>query len=108
MQGGGAEIGNQAEVAHVAAGADGEATAGGKLRAHRAGVIAAGLEPPGRDDLVADIFVNLAAVLDDGRRKIGEDRVEKIEKALASEPLGGGGGRAEVDEQQRALFEPGR
>ena len=45
-------------------------------------------EPPGRDHLVADIFVNFAAGLRDGERHIGDEAVEQIEKPEFAEALG--------------------
>ena len=102
---GGAEIGAEAEFADVGGAARSEAVEGGKAGAHAAGLVSAGGEPPGGDDLVADIFVDLAARLGDGERQVGDEAVEEVEEAQLAEALGDRGGGAHVDEQQRALLD---
>ena len=101
----GAEIGAEAEFADVAGGAGGEAVEGGKTGAHAAGLVKAGGEPPRADDLVADVFVDLAARLGDGERDVGDEAVEEVHEAQLAEALGDRGGGAHVDEQQRAFLD---
>ena len=101
----GAEIGAEAEFADVVDAAGGEAVEGGKAGAHAAGLVQAGGEPPSGDDLVADIFVDLAARFDDGERQVRDEAIEEVHEAQLAEALRDRGGRAHVDEQQRALLD---
>ena len=77
----GAEIGAEVEFALIGATMRGEAVEGGETGAHAAGLVQAGGEPPGGDDLVADIFVDLAARLGDGERDVGDEAVEEVDEA---------------------------
>ena len=103
----GAELRREAEIAPVALGAVREPAAGRGPGVENLGRVAAGRKPPGRDDLVADIFVDLAAILDDRHGKIGKDGVEEIEEAPTAEPLRGRGRGAQIEKQQRPLLELG-
>ena len=101
----GAEIGGKAEIAPVDCRARREAGAAGGPGADDARLVRPRREAPSRDDFVPDVFVDLAAVLRDRGRQVGEHGVKKIEKARSPEALGGRRRGAQVDEQKRALFD---
>jgi len=69
--------------------------------------IRAGREVPCCDHLVADILVNSAARFRDSERHVADKAVEQAEIAQFAEALGDGGRGAHVDEQERALLNPG-
>src|SRR5215469_4196307 len=54
---------------------------------------------PRRYDFIPDIFMNLAALCDDRRRYIGNEPIEKIEKADFAEMFGMTGRRLHVEEK---------
>ena len=101
-----AEIRADAEIPLVSVAPGREPVARREAGAHDPRVVAAGLQPPGRNDLVSDIFVDLAAVLHDRLRDVDDEGVEQVEKARLAEALGGGCRGAQIDEQQRALLAP--
>ena len=69
--------------------------------------IRAGRKAPCCDHLVADIFVNSAARFGDGERHVADKAVQQAEIPQFAEALGDGGRGAHVDEQERALLDPG-
>ena len=59
-----------------------------KQASRASGLVHARSEPPGRDQLVADIFLDLAASVRDGERNVSYDPVEQGEEAQFAEPFG--------------------
>ena len=77
----GAEVGALAERALVSRTLLAEPFESGKACADTSGRVRARSEPPGRDDLVADIFMDFAAGFGDGERHIGDEAVEEVQEA---------------------------
>src|ERR1700730_17010522 len=87
----GAEVRPKAEVANVDVGAFVQLLQGIKAGADAAPVPKAGSKWPGDSDLIADVFVDYAALRHDRRRNVGNKAVQKIEEAGLAETLGDGG-----------------
>ena len=100
-----AEVGDEAEVALVSGAVARRSGRSAEAGAHAVDLVRARSEPPGRDHLVADIFVDLAAGLGDSERHVGDETVEQIQNAQLADALGDRGRGAHVDEQQRALLD---
>src|SRR5208282_4508046 len=94
----GAEVGALAERALVSRALLAEPVEGGKAGAYASGLVHPWSEPPGRDDLIADVFVNFAAGFGDGERHVGDEAVEEVEKGELTEARGDCGRRAHVNE----------
>ena len=100
-----AEVGHESKFALIGRRLGADAVERREAGADACRFVWARREPPGRDHLVADIFVNFAAGLRDGERHIGDEAVEQIEKPEFAEALGDRGRGAHVDEEQRALLD---
>jgi hypothetical protein len=103
----GAEVRPEAEVANVGVGALVQLLQGVEARADAAPVTKADGKWPGDDDLIADVFVDHAALRHDRSRDVGDETVEKIEEAGLAETLGDSGRGLHIDEQQHALLDAG-
>ena len=101
----GAEIGALSELALIGRPLRVEPVERGEAGADAPRVVEPWSEPPGRDDLVADIFVDFAAALGDAARHVGDEAVEELQIAEFAQSLGDGGRGAHVDEQERPLLD---
>ena len=102
----GAEVGDKTELALINGGRfRTKPVESGKTGADACRLVHARSEPPGRDDFVTHVFVNLAAGFGDGERNIDDEAVEQVEKPEFAEALGNGGRGAHIDEKQRPLLE---
>ena len=104
---GGAKIGPEAEVANIGVGALVQLLQGVEAGVDAVAVPKASGKWPSDDDLVADIFVNCAALRHDRFRDIGDEPVEKIKEAGLAKTLGDDGQGFHVDEKQHAILDAG-
>ena len=73
----GAEVGDETEFALIGPSFGADTVERRKAGADASRVVHARREPPGRDDLVADIFVNFPPGFGDGERDIEDEAVER-------------------------------